>query len=790
MNNFNSNYVGIVIQNNDPEKRGRIKVYIPHISASIYEKWYQPEDADVKDKSFKFIGAEGGVETSLTRDILDELKEIVPWAECASPLVGSQGAGRYNAFRDVGSISDSSNVNDIIVSTNDVDSATKLNNDNIGESPGKMLEQQAFRLHDAFYKTSATDCNHPNKYNILSYNYTPNTYSNRSKGTFSIPNVGAHVWVFFKEGDPLCPVYFAVSHGQEDWRGIYESNLDYPASYENVGNKDKTESNIDTDTYRNKMVINQKAGVIELVNTDNKEMLKFTHFSGSFKEFNNKANIELAVKNDQKMVLEDQFLTVNGFKNEFTAKDFDAIIKGNMFTKIGELNRDTHLEWRETVREIALIKQLFEIQRTENIHKDADKSKAELPFRKTSNIQKKVGAPAPCPVCTDPNFSDFYWNVNNSFTFIEPTVTNSKGNKATEFSTTRYKTTEAKWQQETAGGTIYDHTCPVCEKHSRKSPSSMNGEWSPDPEKEKFQETLKEVAEKLVNIERKLGRGGSEIKNVAKHKTETIGLVMNDFGSIRVDPVGKMYRNEVIIHPQGTFNSQAATPLVEYVHVDDLPGGTYNLNICNKFNILVGAGGVNLKSYGPVDIGGTITNIVGEQVNVASQNEVNISGGKRTSITGDNVILRQTNRGQVLVDSNLGVTQNVIVGGGAYFEGETHVQHVTAPCEIQETEIVKLFGKLLRGLKFSAKISKSLTGNVIGHSRAISIGGNCTITLEADSNDDKVQMYDHSHNFKNLPLTLKESNSGVRNSAQRCNDPKRVKANTIEKVPASQKIKY
>jgi hypothetical protein len=789
MNNFNSNYVGIVIQNNDPEKRGRIKVYIPHISASIYEKWYQPEDEDVKDKSFKFMGAEGGVKTSLTRDILDELKEIVPWAECASPLVGSQGAGRYNAFRDVGSISDSSNVNDIIVGTNDVDSATKLNSDNIGESPGKMHELQAFRLHDAFYKTSDTDCNHPNKHNLLSYNYIPNTYSNRSKGTFSIPNVGAHVWVFFKEGDPMFPVYFAVSHGQEDWRGIYESNLDYPASYENVGNKDKTESDIDTDTYRNKMVINQKAGVIELVNTDNKEMLKFTHFSGSFKEFNNMANIELAVKNDQKMVLEDQFLTVKGFKNEFTAKDFDAIIKGNMFTKIGELNRDTHLEWRETVREIALIKQLFEIQRAENIHKDEDNAQAELPFRKTSNAQKKVGTPAPCPVCTDPDFSDFYWNVNNSFTTIEPTVTNSSGNKATEFSTTKYKTVEAKWQQETTGGSIYDQTCPVCEKHSRKSPSSMNGQWNPDPEKEKFQETLKEVAEKLVDIERKLGRGGSEIKNVAKHKTETIGLVMNDFGSIRVDPVGKMYRNEVIIHPQGTFNSQAATPLVEYVHVDDLPGGTYNLNICNKFNILVGAGGVNLKSYGPVDIGGTITNIVGEQVNVASQNEVNISGGKRTSITGDNVILRQTNRGQVLVDSNLGVTQNVIVGGGAYFEGETHVQHVTAPCEIQETEIVKLFGKLLKGLKFSATISSTLQGSVAAHSRAVAVGGKCTITLASDSNDDKVKMYDHSHNFKNLPLTLKGSNSGVRNSAQECNKPKRVKANSIEKVPASQKNK-
>ena len=28
---YNGMYLGIVIQNNDPEKRGRVKVYIPHV---------------------------------------------------------------------------------------------------------------------------------------------------------------------------------------------------------------------------------------------------------------------------------------------------------------------------------------------------------------------------------------------------------------------------------------------------------------------------------------------------------------------------------------------------------------------------------------------------------------------------------------------------------------------------------------------------------------------------------------------------------------------------------------
>ena len=31
---------------------------------------------------------------------------------------------------------------------------------------------------------------------------------------FAIPAVGAHVWVFFRDGNPQFPVYFAASFGQ------------------------------------------------------------------------------------------------------------------------------------------------------------------------------------------------------------------------------------------------------------------------------------------------------------------------------------------------------------------------------------------------------------------------------------------------------------------------------------------------------------------------------------------------------------------------------------------------
>ena len=57
---------------------------------------------------------------------------------------------------------------------------------------------------------------------------------------------------------------------------------------------------------------------------------------------------------------------------------------------------------------------------------------------------------------------------------------------------------------------------------------------------------------------------------------------MNDFGSIRVDTVGKIHNNEIVVHKEGVFTNQQESPMIEYVHVDDLPGGNYTLNVCNK----------------------------------------------------------------------------------------------------------------------------------------------------------------------------------------------------------------
>jgi hypothetical protein len=800
---YYGNYLGIVIQNNGDA--GRVKIFVPHISMHVYKDWFET----ATDKKFKFIG--NNIDSDLSK-ILQPLKEKLPWADCASPLVGAGGAGRYNAFTKEASISDSNRPGTFAPNASGSSADLRLNEDGIGESPGRKYEIQDVRLYDAFSDatrpqtsqeeydiTGASDGSEvdaPNRINKYSYHYTPNTYSNKTKGTYSVPNVGAHVWVFFREGNPNKPVYFAYCTNEEDWKGIYDTDdgegIDYPGTYENI-NSDETYPNstydVNTETYRNKFVFNQKGGAIEIVNTDNREILKMTHYSGSFKEFNNHTNIELATENDQKLVLGDAFQTIKGYGNSFIGRDLDCIVKGNVHRKIGKLSHELHEQWRNVAGEIAGVKQLFEVQRT----KYSDEGDN---YYKQSLIQKQFppNGFAVCPVCSDgPSKSknwgqDKYEAVNNEFLSVDMRVFRSASTKGKA----EYRSTsQAIKKTEGTSSHIFKAICPVC-RGTGISPSTMHGTWNPEPKKEDmiFSALVKEKFEELIDIEKQLGEGGNEIINIAKHKVETIGLAMNDFGSIRVDPIGKIYRDKLVIMPEGVLNSQAPSPLVEYVHVDDLPGGTYTLNICNRYNVQVGAGGVSMKSYGPVDISGTITNITGEQVNVTSQSEVNVDGGKRLTLVADILSIRQRNRGQVLVDSSLGVTQNVIIGGGLHVEGELSCNHITAPVEVQKTEDSRLYGELQQAKKFECHLElppgphgtcNPISGLVFLNPRIGSSLGDVKVEVKK-SDPDLVQTYDHYHYFKNIPLTLKNSNKDVRDSSKDLNSGGRVPAEPVKKL--------
>ena len=87
MEKIYGNVLGICVNNNDPEKRGRVQIFIPHIMPALYDGW----NKDGKDIDITCVGS--NLANSLTEEQITKLQQILPWAESASPICGSSAPG-------------------------------------------------------------------------------------------------------------------------------------------------------------------------------------------------------------------------------------------------------------------------------------------------------------------------------------------------------------------------------------------------------------------------------------------------------------------------------------------------------------------------------------------------------------------------------------------------------------------------------------------------------------------------------------------------------------------------
>lgn len=755
LNSYTGFYSGIIVQNNDPDHAGKVKVWVPHISPTVYAGWINKVQ---ENKRFKFLGANVAEQFTM---VVEDIKQILPWADIALPLTNECATGRYFANSQYGTISDSNNTT-YVKANSSYNKPLSQNSDNIGEKPANIYEQTSTSLTDDFNTTN----NNVVHINPFAHNYKPSSYSNCSKGEFGIPSVGAHVWVFFKEGDVNYPVVCFASYGEMDWNSLYNDN-DYPGDSENVHTNIGTYTH-NVDKYRSKYILNQKGGTVEIINTDHNEKVKITHYSGSFKEFNNNVTTELATGNDQKLILGNQYNTVKGHKSEAIKGDYDCNVKGDMYIKVGNLNMTAFRAWKTQMVDVADTRQKFDIQRTDD--KIQVLRGKNVMLKLNSSKQTKSGVNAP----------------NSVLNYSISAFTNSQlrgGSTESKFEDgidTAYTKKQDNTQPPEYTNSYYNKQTAIKKKNPSKdaklpelSPSSMGGTFAPTPKQAELASILNNSKLKdLFEAESQMGIGGSEIKHITKDKIETVGMLLNDFGSMRIDTKGKYYASEMKISNDTSYVNKAASPLIEYVYVDDFPGGTYTVNANNRYNLLVGAGGMYLKSYGVAEIGGTITNISGEQINIGSRNEINITCDKRIDISADIISLRQKHQKQVLVDSSLGISKNIIIGGKTYMEQEVYLHHITAPREIQATYPSTVWAKPEKDEKGAlGTFEVTLNGFTHGespHQHSMSdVKGVLTFTKCTYSNPDSIVCHAHGHNFDNIPLTLMDSNSAIREAAHK-----------------------
>ena len=511
--------------------------------------------------------------------------------------------------------------------------------------------------------------------------------------------------------------------------------------------------------YRNKFVWNQRGGAIEINNSTNREAVNISHFSGSNVKINNQVNSELASNNKQIKVNNDSFETVLNDKNVYTGKDYIERVVENTYKYKGFNNLDeidAAEEWKELYRPIAQKNSQFEILRGGKSYPNG----GETP---------QSGGRAPNPTINQEHYviNDNYPGYGSPPIVGHPTPSVDEVTPYIPVSPVLntgvllgVNPTIADINEGSGPGGYASNADGVIKYGPGENAATEEGEWAVNPAHQNLPQDLLALQEELNPVEQRMGNGGDEEEFTYRNKLEVVGAATNDYPSVRIDPEGRSQPSEVNVGIDTSYVNVDSVPHVEEVdNSSAFPVGNYTLNVGNKYDVVVGSGGIQLKTSGPVEIGGTTLKVSAHKINLQSAAGVNISSENIVELQSAKTIALRSNR-QVLIEPGLGVKNNTIIGGSIYTEGETYLHHVTAPAEVQQTEETILFSKLMKGLEFKCKIK-----GLLGPLSELINGTNATITLKSDSNA-FVEAPPHSHHFKNLPLRLTDGNQSVRTIAQ------------------------
>jgi hypothetical protein len=329
---------GVVIKNSDPEGRGRVKIFLPSLARQVINNMTSKQDGE-KQWCFKYLGdkvlsdkpedvaSTSDAATKIPDEYMHTLAGVLDWVEQASPLVGGGGIANYDAGRKTAYSDDSP----------------------YGTTEGKA-GQKASAMPTRAGAMASISSGQGNRQAEHAGNVDPNvfnqarpSYNNAAKGMFSVPNVGAHVWVFFEGGDVTRPIYFAYSYTGAEWSSVQKQNPCNPDLHSPPMKSNDPAGG--TDLHTGKMVLNERGGLLEIVNTTDFESVRLADFHGNHMNMD-KFGITRSTalgKNMKEEVNGDYFLDIKGNYTIRIQGNKQTILQGYDQTVNGNL-QDTQLQ--------------------------------------------------------------------------------------------------------------------------------------------------------------------------------------------------------------------------------------------------------------------------------------------------------------------------------------------------------------------------------------------------------------------------------------------------------------
>lgn len=741
MKTLNGFYRGIVAQNNDPQRLGRVKVFVPHLHLASLD--LDPEDYN-KEFYFSEFGTNYNKSNPNMIDLtkyVEKIKLKLPWAEVSLPVTGG-GFSSFNSASNRASTSDSPY---FVNQQAEVDDST-------GTQTGAIYKQ--YSPKDKF--SASTDTPNP-----LGSAYTAQSYYNAPKGMFGIPQVNTKVWLFFLEGNPNNPVVFGYSPSPNSYNQIYDDTT-YPSGYEN--NDPTGEANPENLKRQTRTAMNYPGGSLTFDGTNNNEEMSLAHVGGSFTKFSNSGKSNLTVGNDQSLTQGDDYTTIEGSHSFYCNDKIEYIAGSDLNITVGSVNYAAANEWMDIATDIHAVKSLSERQNMDNSSVFS------------SPLAKKSGKNPPCRACSSGEKRKTYSGKNgmgseenlNLLQKAQKTVQDGlEGLK--NFAAFLGSSVDLNFGKITEEEFPKTENCPRC-KGTGEDPSSMGGDYPLDERKNEVGNLYVQNAQRFFELENELG--GDVTADMGGDVYINLG-VPNNMDSVRINTTGSATTPIVEIDSEnGAYSTTATSSTVEKVHVDKPPGGQFTINAGHGLALYSGSGGCEMNSTGCLSLYGTVTELTGEQVNVSSNSGMNIATGESLSFNAANIAIEAS--GQTCMKGNIAVDGNMACTGGMLVQGEMYVQHITAPAEPQETEWhPELYGQpnsssalKIGFIKKTQIIKMDIPG--LGNDIPCVVKETVEIvTTDSGEIPDKGSLYvnPHFHEYLGIPMTLGDTYADARKSA-------------------------
>jgi hypothetical protein len=159
-----------------------------------------------------------------------------------------------------------------------------------------------------------------------------------ANGMFAYPNPGAMVWIFFREGNPLFPVYFAASYSASEWKSAYRHGSEGELMTFEDPNV-RVEASVIKPSSAFSLLSKKRINLTDPL--DNESVGMIAHEHGSNITMKNGCDFYYSRNNKRDEVDNDRFIITKGYKEEWVEGDSSINIRGNMYVKIGNISAES-----------------------------------------------------------------------------------------------------------------------------------------------------------------------------------------------------------------------------------------------------------------------------------------------------------------------------------------------------------------------------------------------------------------------------------------------------------------